>query len=97
MISAKSRVLCLAIAMGITSPMLAQADGSSAPVTDTGSPTNCEQLLKKAQAALTRMPNGVEKTSARQELSSAKTDLAKGQASSCETHVRNAMTAMGSK
>jgi len=97
MISNPIGVLCRALTLGLMFPLLAQADPASGPGPDARPQTDCGSLIKKAEASLPKMHNGVEKSAAQEELAGARTDLAKGDSTSCKTHVKNAVTAMQAK
>jgi hypothetical protein len=85
------------VAVGILLPVLAQADPASGLESDPSPHADCGSLLKNAEASFAKMPDGVEKSAAKQQLAAARTDLAKGDSTSCQRHVKNAVMAMRAK
>jgi len=59
MISNPIGVLCRALTLGLMFPLLAQADPASGPGPDARPQTDCGSLIKKAEASLPKMHNGV--------------------------------------
>ena len=86
-------MLLAVMLVGPAAPAWPQADAPR----PSGSLETCRQALSSAAAAVTKMPEGVEKASAQKELSAAKSDLANGNPVSCNAHAKNALLAAGTK
>lgn len=74
-------------------PVLAKADELNA-VPASGQPASCRDMIVRIKPLVGRMPAGVEKTAAQQEIASAEFELKQGTEAECQTHAHNAAEAM---